>query len=80
MLKGGSHITEWIQESLLSFVDRYRYIGMFCSMVFGILGLPVPDEILMTSVGYFIIQRKNALYPDRTGFRVGKFAGHVPVI
>lgn len=43
----------WI-ERIMSIVSHYGYIGIFSLLMFGIVGLPVPDEILMTLAGYFI--------------------------
>jgi membrane protein DedA with SNARE-associated domain len=43
-----------IEEKILSFITHYGYIGIFGSLALGILGLLVPDEILMTFSGYKI--------------------------
>jgi membrane protein DedA with SNARE-associated domain len=39
-------------EQLLHFISHYGYAGLFLSMVLGIVGLPIPDETLMTFTGY----------------------------
>ena len=43
-----------IKEYILDLVVNYGYYGLFASLVLGIVGLPVPDEILMTYCGYLV--------------------------
>lgn len=38
-------------DLLLPFIDQYGYISLFVLLCLGIVGVPVPDEILMTTVG-----------------------------
>ncbi|MCO6184460.1 DedA family protein [Leuconostoc fallax] len=35
-------------------VSEYGYFIIFASMVLGLIGLPIPDEILLTVSGYFV--------------------------
>lgn len=37
-----------------SLVAQYGYIGIFFVLVLGIIGLPLPDEVLLTYVGYSV--------------------------
>jgi membrane protein DedA with SNARE-associated domain len=39
---------QWFVE----FLQHYGYIGVFLFFVLGIVGLPLPDEIMMTFLGY----------------------------
>jgi len=39
-------------------IARYGYIGIFSALALGIVGLPVPDEVLLTYVGYKVLQGK----------------------
>ncbi|SFJ08118.1 DedA family protein [Thermoflavimicrobium dichotomicum] len=39
-------------ESLIETLLQYGYIGIFLFLVLGIVGLPLPDEIMMTFLGY----------------------------
>ncbi|API92161.1 alkaline phosphatase [Virgibacillus pantothenticus] len=39
-------------SNLASFITHYGYIGIFIILVLGIIGLPLPDEVLLTYVGY----------------------------
>lgn len=41
-------------ESLLAWVSRYGYFGLFSLLLLGIVGLPVPDETLLVFSGYLI--------------------------
>lgn len=36
----------------IQFLQQYGYIGIFLFLVLGIVGLPLPDEIMMTFLGY----------------------------
>ncbi|KZE72738.1 hypothetical protein AV654_04215 [Paenibacillus elgii] len=38
-------------EHLLQMIDQYGYIALYGLLALGIVGIPVPDEILMTTVG-----------------------------
>jgi membrane protein DedA with SNARE-associated domain len=38
-------------DSLLQLIEHYGYIALYCLLALGIVGIPVPDEILMTTVG-----------------------------
>jgi membrane protein DedA with SNARE-associated domain len=39
-------------ESGFEWIARYGYVGIFALLVLGIVGLPIPDETLLTFVGY----------------------------
>lgn len=39
-------------EFISSFISQYGYLAIFLLLSLGIIGLPVPDEILMTFVGF----------------------------
>lgn len=41
-----------MEHYLAHFISHYGYIGIIIAMVGGIIGLPVPDETLLTFVGY----------------------------
>ncbi|WP_026021350.1 DedA family protein [Paenibacillus senegalensis] len=40
-------------EHLQDIISQYGYWAIYILLALGIVGLPVPDEILMTIVGYF---------------------------
>ena len=41
-------------ETLQHWIDLYGYIGLYGALVFGIVGLPIPDESLLTLSGYLV--------------------------
>jgi membrane protein DedA with SNARE-associated domain len=43
-------------EALLVWLTRYGYAGLFALLMFGILGLPIPDETLLVFCGYLIFR------------------------
>jgi membrane protein DedA with SNARE-associated domain len=43
-----------VVETVLAWVSHYGYSAIFCLLVLGIVGLPVPDETLLTFTGYLI--------------------------
>ena len=38
----------------LSLIIKYKYFGLYISLALGILGLPVPDETLLTFAGFMV--------------------------
>ncbi|CEH29066.1 alkaline phosphatase [Aneurinibacillus migulanus] len=45
-----------MEQQLGEWLGHYGYIGIILALVGGIVGLPIPDEILMTFVGYNIFR------------------------
>jgi membrane protein DedA with SNARE-associated domain len=45
-----------IKDTILQLVISYGYYGLFLSLILGIVGLPIPDEVLMTYCGFLISQ------------------------
>lgn len=43
-----------MSKDILHFIIHYEYIGIFLALAFGLIGLPVPDEILLTFSGYLV--------------------------
>ena len=41
-------------NELSNLIVNYGYIGIFVVLVLGIVGLPIPDEVLLTYIGYNI--------------------------
>ncbi|WP_232698448.1 DedA family protein [Brevibacillus daliensis] len=39
-------------------ITGYGYIGIFSALTLGIVGIPVPDELLLTYVGFIVFQGK----------------------
>ena len=53
---------------LLEWLSEYGYLGLFAGLLFGILGLPIPDETLLVFCGYLI-------YHGRLDFTIAFLAG-----
>ncbi|GBF12394.1 DedA family protein [Tepidibacillus infernus] len=43
-----------VQHVVIPFISHYGYFGLFSLLVLGIVGLPIPDEILMIFTGYLV--------------------------
>lgn len=39
---------------VIQLIGQYGYIGLFGALMLGVIGLPVPDELLMTFSGYLV--------------------------
>ena len=50
--------------ALMNWIMHYGYIGLFCLLMLGIVGVPFPDEFVMTFAGYLIF--KGHLHPGPT--------------
>jgi membrane protein DedA with SNARE-associated domain len=50
-------------EFIVHWVTQYGYAGLFILLLLGIVGIPIPDEILLLFSGYLIAQGKMALIP-----------------
>lgn len=51
-----------MEQQLLAWVTSYGYFAIFGLLVLGIVGLPVPDETLLTFTGY-LVYRGNLYLP-----------------
>jgi len=43
-----------LEQQILAWITQYGYAAIFVLLIFGIVGLPVPDETLLTFTGYLI--------------------------
>src|ERR1044072_6900763 len=43
-----------MEEQVLNWITQYGYIAIYLCLVLGIIGLPIPDETMMTFSGYLI--------------------------
>ena len=46
-----------MREAAFQWIAQHGYAGIFSLLVFGIVGLPVPDEWLLTFSGYLVFRR-----------------------
>ena len=56
-------------------ITRYGYAGIFLLLMLGIVGLPVPDETLLTFVGYLNFKGDLALLPSVAAAFLGSSTG-----
>ena len=45
-----------MEQQVLGWITHYGYVAIFSLLVLGIVGLPVPDETLLTFTGYLVYQ------------------------
>ncbi len=45
-----------MEQQVLAWIAQYGYLAIFLLLVFGIVGLPVPDETMLTFTGYLIFK------------------------
>lgn len=50
-----------MEQQVLAWITQYGYVAIFTLLVFGIVGLPVPDETLLTFTGYLVYKGHMAL-------------------
>ncbi|EGK13465.1 DedA family protein [Kroppenstedtia eburnea] len=62
-------------EALLNWVVHFGYIGLFAALVLGIVGLPIPDELLMTFAGFLISKNHFHLFHTVVVAFAGSVAG-----
>jgi membrane protein DedA with SNARE-associated domain len=46
-----------MEQHVLAWITQYGYVAIFCLLVLGIVGLPVPDETLLTFTGYLVFKQ-----------------------
>lgn len=64
-----------MQDYIFSLIHNYGYIGLFFSMALGIIGLPIPDETILTFSGYLIFQNNLELIPTLISSLLGSITG-----
>ena len=56
-------------------IARYGYFGIFLLLMLGIVGLPVPDETLLTFVGYLCFKDQLTVIPSLAAAFLGSSTG-----
>ena len=64
-----------IHQHIVTFVSHYAYGGIFALLVFGVVGVPVPDEFLLTFVGYLVFSRRLEFVPALAAAFAGSACG-----
>ncbi|MED2764841.1 DedA family protein [Bacillus thuringiensis] len=47
-----------MEHHLNYLIERFGYLGIVIALIGGIIGIPLPDEVLLTYVGYNVFQGK----------------------
>jgi membrane protein DedA with SNARE-associated domain len=63
------------EDTILAWVSHYGYLVIFFLLVFGIVGLPVPDETLLTLIGYLSYRGDLRLVPSFSAAFLGSLCG-----
>ncbi len=62
-------------EFVLDWIARYGYFGIFFLLTLGIVGLPVPDETLLTFAGYLVFRGQLRFAPTLAAGFLGSVCG-----
>lgn len=66
---------ESLQHHVVEFIAHYAYGGIFALLVLGIVGVPLPDEFLLTYVGYLVFRRHLSFAPALVSAFAGSACG-----
>jgi len=50
-----------MEQHVLAWISQYGYLAIFVLLAFGIVGLPIPDETLLTFSGYLVFRHRFVL-------------------
>jgi membrane protein DedA with SNARE-associated domain len=62
-------------ETILYWVAHYGYAALFSLLLLGIVGLPVPDEWLLTFAGFLVFKKSLSLAPTLAVAALGSSCG-----
>jgi membrane protein DedA with SNARE-associated domain len=62
-------------EMISQWVAHYGYAAIFSLLLLGIVGLPVPDEWLLTFAGYLVYKHQLSLLPAYVSASLGSMCG-----
>ncbi len=62
-------------EPVLHWISQYGYFGLFTLLMLGIVGLPVPDETLLTFAGYLVYRGEMHFAPALAAGFLGSACG-----
>ena len=64
-----------MEQQVLAWIAQYGYLAIFSLLMLGIVGLPVPDETLLTFAGYLVYRGHLALAPAYFTALAGSLCG-----
>ncbi|UVT20289.1 MAG: DedA family protein [Nitrospira sp.] len=62
-------------DALLNWIPAYGYPALFILLMLGLVGLPIPDETLLTFSGYLIFTNQFAPMPTMAAAFLGSICG-----
>ncbi len=62
-------------EAIIHWIMQYGCLAVFCLLMLGIVGLPVPDEVLLSFVGYLIFKQVLSPIPAAAAAFFGSICG-----
>lgn len=63
------------EHAVVQWITEYGYCGIFFLLIFGIVGLPIPDEWLLVLSGYLVFKDVLQLFPTLAVAAIGSAAG-----
>src|SRR5215831_8919713 len=63
------------EQTVIQWITNYGYFGMFFLLIFGIIGLPIPDEWLLVISGYLAFKNVLGLAPTLAIAAMGSASG-----
>jgi membrane protein DedA with SNARE-associated domain len=63
------------EQAILHWITDYGYFGIFFLLIFGIIGLPIPDEWLLVISGYLAFKDVLGLFPTLATAALGSAGG-----
>ncbi|HMF01408.1 MAG TPA: DedA family protein, partial [Terriglobia bacterium] len=64
-----------LQQSLALWIGQYGYSAVFFLLIAGIVGLPVPDQLLLVLSGYLVLTKSLSLAPTLVAAILGSIVG-----
>ncbi|MEH7308767.1 DedA family protein [Neobacillus drentensis] len=64
-----------MQNHIVYLLEHYGYFGIIFALIGGIVGLPLPDEVLLTYIGYNVFQGKLSYINSIISAFIGATAG-----
>lgn len=56
-------------------IEHFGYFGIFIALIGGIIGLPLPDEVLLTFVGFNVYEGRMSYLPSILFALIGTCVG-----
>jgi len=64
-----------ISSAVMQWISSYGYLGLAALLMLGIVGIPVPDETLLTFAGYLVYKGRLQLIPTVVSAFAGSCVG-----